>query len=185
MFTRIQVNAQLRVPAGPTVTVTVPTVDPSVAVRQRTPLAPAANVADIVPPLVLQVTFELPAVSGATPTPREDTKTAHSLPRPKASPMAAPAAAALRACKYLGKATAARIPITATTIINSTRVKPLWNRVLFLRREDRRASWRFALIIEGIISLKISQPKAERTLRPFPTVTVAVLVVNPSIAERQ
>lgn len=70
------------------------------------------------PPVVEQL-------AGAVPIPPDTAKLAHSFARPVICPMLAPALAALRADKYLGSATADSKPITATTIINSTRVKPV------------------------------------------------------------
>lgn len=66
-----------------------------VAVRQRRPLTPDVQAAEVtVPPAEVQV-----SEPGAAPM-SEAARTPHSLARPSASPIAAPAAAELRACRY-------------------------------------------------------------------------------------
>lgn len=122
--------AQLSCPLEATVTLTV-SPDPLVTVRQRRPPAspdvqlraktrsavPVGQAAETVPPVPV-------ATVGCDPMPPVALKVAHSLACPSSSPMAAPAAAAFRAPMYCGRATADRMPITATTIISSTKVKP-------------------------------------------------------------
>lgn len=81
--------------------VTLDTVDASVAPRQVSPLAPAVQVRDWIVPVVApaaQVMAEMPSADGTPPTPLT-IKDAHSLALPIASPIAAPPAAALRACR--------------------------------------------------------------------------------------
>jgi len=87
---------------------------------------------------------------GAVPTPPDRIKVAHSFANPVFSPIIAPAAAALRASRYLGIATAARMPTIATTIINSIRVKAFFC-FLLLRRLLRRASWVRVCTAKGMI----------------------------------
>jgi hypothetical protein len=111
-------------------TVTVVSSVTDVSVRHLTPTAPEGKFFTTLPALPTpQVT---PPPDGAVPT-SVIKKVAHSLARPRASPTAAPAAAAERAPKKLGSATAERMPITATTIISSTRVKPFCMGFFFSR----------------------------------------------------
>lgn len=100
-----------------------------VPARQRMPAGPAVHLAVYVPPVAASqgFGFSTPAAAGGLGAPpmSEAANVAHSLASPSASPMAAPAWAAFRACRYCGSATAERMPITATTIISSTNVNPL------------------------------------------------------------
>jgi hypothetical protein len=109
--------------------------------KQRMPATPADPERANVPPLVVQL-------AGAVPTPPEMANVAHSLPSPITSPTAADKAAELREPKYWGRATAARSPMMATTIISSTKVKPfaaLGFELLSSRKRLRSWSLNFVL----------------------------------------
>jgi len=132
--------AQLRVPLELTVTFAALLPDVDVALRHRIPTGPAFHVPETEPPLEAQLTVTEATVPGAAPMPPEAANVAHSLARPMISPTLDPAKAELRAWRYWGKATAERMPMTATTIISSTKVKPLAMPLRCLLSVRRRVS---------------------------------------------
>ena len=82
--------------------------------------------------------------------------TAHSLARPTVSPTLALASARSRALRNWGNATAESKPMIATTIISSTKVKPLRTRFWRWRSCCSRANWVWArMAVEGVSQFQV------------------------------
>ena len=129
--------------------VTLVAVGPTVALKHLTPEAPEAKLREITVPVAptAQVIVGPPTtVAGEVPTPPVKMNAPHSFATPIASPTAEAAAAAFRACRKLGRATAERMPTIATTLINSIKVKPFWIGLLLSCRLRIRASFVFGEI---------------------------------------
>jgi hypothetical protein len=109
---------------------------PAAPAGKETVMVPPPIQADVYANAILDVSEDVVVPISMS----EAAAVAHSFAKPRPSPIRAPAWAAVRALRNCGSATAERMPTMATTIMSSTKVKPLAT-ICRVRRVRSRASW--------------------------------------------